>query len=79
MPDFVRSGVASAMNSNSSPAVPATGHNEDSGKRDVAAAKSSSGDRHGSSYRPHSVTQVVSFNLGKTLGRAAGGNNAENN
>ena len=79
MPDFIHSVVASAMNSNSSPALPAKGHNQDSGNRDLAAAKSSSGDRHGSGYRPHSVTQVVSFNVGKTLGRAAGGNNAENN
>jgi hypothetical protein len=34
---------------------------------------------HESSYRPHSVTQVISFNVGKALGRAAGKNNAENN
>jgi hypothetical protein len=79
MPDFIRSGVASAMNSNSSPVVPATGHNEGSGKRDLATARSGSGGRHGSSYRPHSVTQVVSFNVGRALGRAAGRNNAENN
>jgi hypothetical protein len=80
MPDFIRSGVASAMNSNSSPVMPtATGHNESSGSRDVAAAASGSTSRHGSSYRPHSVTQVVSFNVGRALGRAAGRNNAENN
>jgi hypothetical protein len=80
MPDFIRSGVASAMNSNSSPVMPtATGHNESSGNRDVAAAVSGSPSRHGSSYRPHSVTQVVSFNVGRALGRTAGRNNAENN
>jgi hypothetical protein len=79
MPDFIRSGVASAMNSSSSPGVPATGHNEGSGNREAAVAMSGRGDRHGSSYRPHSVTQVVSFNVGKALGRAAGRNNAENN
>jgi hypothetical protein len=79
MPDFIRSGVASAINSDSSPVVPAaTSHNEGSGTRDVAAARSGSGGRHGSSYRPHSVTQVVSFNVGRALGRATGGNNAEN-
>jgi hypothetical protein len=72
MPDFIRSGVASAMNSNSSPVMPtATGHNESSGNRDVAAAVSGSPSRHGSSYRPHSVTQVVSFNVGRALGRTA--------
>jgi hypothetical protein len=79
MPDFIRSGVASAMNSNSSPTASATGHNEGSGNRDVVVAMSGRGDRHGSSYRPHSVTQVVSFNVGRALGKAAGRNNAENN
>jgi hypothetical protein len=79
MPDFIRSGVASAMHSNNSPVVPATGHNEGSGNRDVAVATSGRSDRHGSSYRPHSVTQVVSFSVGRALGRAAGRNNAENN
>jgi len=81
MPDFIRSGVASAMSSNSGPVMPAANANgnEGSGTRDVAAARSGSGGRHGSSYRPNSVTQVVSFNVGKTLGRATGGNNAENN
>jgi hypothetical protein len=81
MPDFIRSGVASAMNSNSSPVVPAANasSNENSATRDLAPARSGSGGRHGSSYRPHSVTQVVSFNVGRALGRAAGGNNAENN
>jgi hypothetical protein len=81
MPDFIRSGVASAMNSNSSPVVRAANAsgNESSGTRDLATARSGSGGRHGSSYRPHSVTQVVSFNVGRALGRAVGGNNAENN
>jgi hypothetical protein len=79
MPDFIRSGVASAINSNSSPVVPAaTSHNESSGNRE-AAGRSSSGGRQGSSYRPHSVTQVVSFNVGRALRKAAGGNDAENN
>jgi hypothetical protein len=80
MPDFIRSGVASAMSSNRGPVMHAanTDGNEGSATRDVAAARSGSGGRHGSSYRPHSVAQVVSFNFGKTLGRAAGGNNAEN-
>jgi hypothetical protein len=78
MPDFIRSGVASAMNSNSSPAVPASSASTND-KPDLAAAMSGSSGRHGSSYRPHSVTQVVSFNAGRALGRAAGRNNAENN
>jgi hypothetical protein len=78
MPEFIRSGVASAMNSSSSPAVPASNasHND---KRHLAAAMSRGSGRHESSYRPHSVTQVLSFNVGRALGRAAGRNNAENN
>jgi len=79
MPDFIRSGVASAMNSNRSPVVHATGRNEGSDNRDAGVAMSGRGGRHGSGYRPHSVTQVVSFNVGKALGSAVGRNNAENN
>jgi hypothetical protein len=69
------------MNSNSSPVVPAANAsgNESFGNREVAAAMSGSGGRHGSSYRPHSVTQVISFNVARALGRAAGRGNAENN
>jgi hypothetical protein len=80
MPDFIRSGVASAMNSNISPtASPSNANNyEGTDKRELTAAMSGAS-RHGSSYRPHSVTQVVSFNVGRALGRAAGRNNAKNN
>jgi hypothetical protein len=77
MPDFIRSGVASAMNSNASP-VPASS-NESSANRELAVAASGSRATHGSSYRPHSVTQLVSYNLGRSIGRAASRNNAENN
>jgi len=77
MPDFIRSGVASAMASNSSP-VPVSSPSSNE-KRDLAAGLSSSSGRHGSSYRPHSVTQVISFNVAKALARAAGRNNAEHN
>jgi hypothetical protein len=77
MPDFIRSGVASAMNSNASP-VPASS-NESSANRELAVAASGSRATHGSSYRPHSVTQLVSYNLGRSIGRVASRNNAENN
>jgi hypothetical protein len=79
MPDFIRSGISSAMNSSSSPVAPPSdgNHNEGFGTRDVAGAVSGRGAH--SSYRPHSVTQVISFNVAKTLGRAAGRNNADNN
>jgi hypothetical protein len=78
MPDFIRSGVASAMNSSSSPGTPSDGNrNDGSGSRDLAATASGRGAH--SSYRPHSVTQVISFNVAKALGKAAGRNNADNN
>ena len=79
MPDFIRSGVTSAVNSSSSPVAPSSdgNHSEGSGTRDFAAAASGHGAR--SSYRPHSMTQVISFNVAKALGKAAGRNNADNN
>jgi hypothetical protein len=80
MRDFIRSGVASAMNSNTSPGPTSSrSNNEPSRGRDLAVAMSGSRSGHESSYRPHSVTQVISFNVGKALGRAAGKDNAENN
>jgi hypothetical protein len=80
MPDFIRSGVASAMNSNISPtASPSNANNyEGTDKRELTAAMSGAS-RHGSSYRPHSVTQVVSYNVGRALGKAVGRNSAGNN
>jgi hypothetical protein len=77
MPDFIRSGVVSAMTSNTSPAPASSNINQDTGNRDVAPAASRS--RGHSSYRPHSVTQVISFNVARALGKAASRNNAENN
>jgi len=76
MPEFIRSGVVSAMSSSASPA-PASSVNQDTGSRDVAAAASRS--RGHSGYRPHSVTQVISFNVARALGKAASRSNAENN
>ena len=77
MPDFIRSGVVSAMSSSTSPS-PASSHiNQDTGNREVAAAAPTS--RGHSSYRPHSVTQAISFSVARALGKAAGRNSAENN
>jgi hypothetical protein len=76
MPEFIRSGVVSAMSSSASPA-PASSVNQDTGSRDVTAAASRS--RGHSGYRPHSVTQVISFNVARALGKAASRSNAENN
>jgi len=77
MPDFIRSGVSSAMSSNSSPAPTPNSASEDTSSRQLAVAMS--GSRGHSSYRPHSVSQVISFNVAKALGKAASRNNAENN
>lgn len=75
MPDFIRSGIASAMSSNTNPTVPSSGANEG----ENLASTPTMARRAQSGYRPHSVTQVVSFNLAKALGRAAGRNNSEQN
>ena len=75
MPDFIRSGVASAMSSNTNPTVPASVGYE----QETLASTPTMARRAQSGYRPHSVTQAVSFNLAKALGRAAGRNNGEKN
>jgi hypothetical protein len=78
MAGFLRSGMASATNSGTSPvASPASTNgagNSGSGSRSAAAAAGG-----GSSYRPHSVTQVLTYNVARALGRAAGRNKAEDN
>jgi hypothetical protein len=79
MSNFIRSGVASAMNSNSSPVPASSSSNGDAGNRELAVAGSSARAGHGTSYRPHSVTQLISYNVGKSIGRSASRNNAENN
>ena len=79
MPDFIRSGMASAMNSSPSPAPSLGNNNEGGGNRDLAVAVAGSRSGHGTSYRPHSVTQLISYNVGRSIGRVAGRNNAENN
>jgi len=77
MPDFIRSGVAGAMNSNSSPVPAQASASDETGNRQLATAMS--GSRGHSSYRPHSVSQVISYSVAKALGKAASRNNAENN
>jgi hypothetical protein len=77
MPDFIRSGVAGAMNSNSGPVPAQADASEETGNRHFATAMS--GSRGHSSYRPHSVSQVISYNVAKAMGKAASRNNAENN
>jgi hypothetical protein len=70
MPDFIRSGVAGAMSSNSSPAS-TSNNNASAENRDPAVAVSSRRTGYGSSYRPHSVTQT------HVAGAIAYGSNAQ--
>jgi hypothetical protein len=78
MAGFLRSGMASATNSGTSPVAPPPSTNGagNSGNGSRSAAAASGG---GSSYRPHSVTQVLTYNVARALGKAAGRNNAEDN
>ena len=71
MPEFLRSGVASAVNSNASPPAPSPRSNGgQDGSRAAAVAAGAGGP--GMSYRPRGVVQVISFNAGRALRKAAG-------
>jgi len=70
MPEFLRSGVQSAINSNVSPPAPSPSSNGQTSSAASAVAAGAGG--HGISYRPRGVVQVISFNAGRALGRAAG-------
>ena len=78
MAGFLRSGMASATNSGTSPVAPPPSTNgagnSGNGSRSAAAAAGA-----GFGYRPHSVTQVLTYNVARALGKAAGRNNAEDN
>ena len=76
MPEFVRSGVASAMNSNASPPAPSASNGQAT-RRTAAVVGGTSGT--GISYRPRGVVQVISFNAGKALGRVAGSRRDDGN
>ena len=72
MPEFLRSGVRSAMNSNATPPAPSPSSNGgQNGSRSAAVAAGAGGPAV--TYRPRGVVQVISFNAGKALGKAAGG------
>jgi hypothetical protein len=68
MPEFLRSGVQSAMNSSARPPVPSPGSN---GQTRRAAAVAVGAGAPATGYRPRGVVQVISFNAGRALGRAA--------
>ena len=71
MPEFLRSGVASAINSNASPPAPSGSNNGGHNDSRVAAVAGGAGGR-AVSYRPRGVVEVISFNAGRALGRVAG-------
>ena len=78
MTSFLRSGIASAPNSEISPAPPPPKTNG-AGRSGNSSRPASAAAGAGFGYRPHSVTQVITFNVARALGKAAGRNNAENN
>ena len=77
MASFLRSGIAGASRSEASPAPPVpkeagAGKPSNAGRPAITASA-------GIGYRPHSVTQAITFNVARALGKAAGRNNADNN
>ena len=71
MPEFLRSGVASAMNSNASPPSPSPSSNGgQNGSRAAAVAAGAGGPAI--SYRPRGVVQVITFQRGKGFGKGSG-------
>jgi hypothetical protein len=81
MAGFLQSGMASAMNSNNSPVAPGIsgGTNGSSGNENGTHSASASPARSGYIYSPKSVTQAVTFNVARALGRAAGRQKPEDN
>jgi hypothetical protein len=81
MGGFLQSGMASAMNSNSSPVAPGIsgGTNGSSGNENGTHSASASPARSGYIYSPKSVTQAVTFNVARALGRAAGRQKPDDN
>jgi len=81
MAGFLQSGLSSAMNSNSSPVAPAVSEatNRSSGNESGSHSASVSPARSGDIYSPRSVTQAVTFNIARALGRAAGRQKPEDN
>lgn len=77
MAEFLQSGVASAMNSNSSPVAPAVSGSSGNGNGTRSASISPA--RSGYIYSPKSVTQAVTFSVARALGRAAGRQKPEDN
>lgn len=67
MPEFLRSGIAGAINGNASPSPPSI--NDRTAHRPAALAVGAGSPAV--TYRPRGVVEVISFNAGRSLGRAA--------
>ena len=81
MAGFLQSGLSSAMSSNSSPVTPVVSGtmNGSSGNQNGTRQAAVSQAKSGYIYAPRSVTQAVTFNIARALGRAAGRQKPEDN
>lgn len=72
MGGFLQSGVASMVSSDSSPAAPALSESENghSANQDGSRQATTAQPRSAYVYQPRSVTQAVTFNIARALGRA---------
>jgi hypothetical protein len=81
MATFLRSGIAGSANGNASPVTPplsqGNGSGGSSGGKGSATATPGRG-HSGFNYHPHSVTQAITYNVGRALGKATGSKNADN-
>lgn len=81
MAGFLQSGMASAMSSNNNPVAP-TARGDSKGKSVNRNGGGTATARQGGSshsYQPRSVTQMITFNVGRALGKAAGRSKPEDN
>src|SRR2546425_2962031 len=81
MPEFIRSGMASAMSSSASPGQPAVQANGSGGNGSQSRSSTASGASRAAYdvLRSHRMSQVVTFNMARALGRAVGRNKPEDN
>jgi hypothetical protein len=81
MAGFLQSGIASAMSSNTNPVSPAARGDSkgNSGNRNGGGTATARPGGSSHSYQPRSVTQMITFNVGRALGRAAGRSKPEDN
>jgi hypothetical protein len=76
MASFLRSGIAGATNSGTAAVPPPSSSKDNPAGKTSRPAAAAAGAPLG--YRPHSVTQTITFNVARALGKAAGRKNADN-